>query len=433
MVTGMHLVMTYEPGGVGWRREQSNAEGLLTLDYYASVAKLAESFKLDAVFRADVPYLNPGRIERTAGIGIEPLTLLSAVAAVTRDIGVIGTVSTSFSEPYNVARAFATLDHLSGGRVGWNVVTSAFGERNFGLDELPPQDARYARAAEFVEVARGLWAGWEPDAWTLDRTSGVFADPAKVHALNHRGRFFQVEGPLDIPRSPQGEPVLVQAGASGPGRAFAASFAELIFTAAQSIEQARAFRTDVRALAEGAGRAADDLVVLPGVKTIIAESEREADALNRELRDFIDMDAGRADLEKVMGFVDLSGIGLDERIPAERLAFDETALGRRQSRPALFRRLALEEGYTVRQLIEEQTLSAGHKIVVGVPEAVADLLEEWYRGGAADGFVVIPAVANAPAFLEGVVPILQGRGLFRREYETGTLREHLGFAPRGAE
>lgn len=427
----LRLVMTFEPAGAGWRQPHSNAEGLLTTGYYASVAKLAEHAKLDAVFRHDLPSVDLNKISSTAGIGIEPLTLLSAVAAQTHDIGVIATVSTTFSEPYNVARSLATLDHLSGGRAGWNVVTSSAGERNFNYETLPTQEQRYDRAREFLDVTRRLWASWEPDAWVLDRDRGVFADVAGVRPIHHRGRYFQVEGPLDIPRSPQGEPVLVQAGASDSGRSFAAGFAEVIFTAAQSVEQAVEFRADLRERAAKAGRAPDDLVVLPGFKTIVAETEREVATLNRHLRDLIDVDAGRIDLEKVMGFVDLSGVGLDDTIPAERLAFDESTLRRRQSRPALFRYLALERKYTVRQLIEEQVISSGHYIAAGTPEAIADLLEDWYRRDAADGFVIIPAVANTAAFVEGVVPLLTARGLFRRDYEYGTLRENLGLSARG--
>ncbi|MGA5536841.1 NtaA/DmoA family FMN-dependent monooxygenase [Mycolicibacterium nivoides] len=426
----MHLVMTFEPAGAGWRQQNSNAESLLTLDYYAGVAKQAEEAKLDAVFRHDLPSVDLNRIGSTAGIGIEPLTLLSAVAARTHDIGIIATASTTFSEPYNVARAFATLDHLSAGRVGWNVVTSSAGERNFNYETLPTQQERYSRAQEFIDVTRRLWRSWESDAWVLDRERGVFADIARVKSINHRGQHFKVEGPLDIPRSPQVEPVLVQAGASESGRTFAAQFAELVFTAAQSVEQAAEFRTDMRRRAIQSSRSPDDLVVLPGIKTIIADTGHEVKSLNRQLRDLIDVTAGRADLEKAMGFVDLSGIDLDETIPAERLAFDEQTLRRRQSRPALFRHLAIERKYTLRRLIEEQVISSGHYIAVGTPDTIANLLESWYRSDAADGFVIIPAVANAPAFIDGVVPILKNRGLFRRDYEYGTLRENLGFAAR---
>lgn len=432
MVTerGMRLILTFESGGVGWRHPRSNAENLLNLDYYSGIAAAAEHASIDAIFRADVPYLYPDTIGSTASAGIEPLTLLSAIAARTENIGVIATASTTFKEPYDLARTFATLDHISGGRTGWNMVTSAFGERNFGIEKLPSQEERYARAEEFLAVAKSLWSSWPREALLVDRASGRYADESLVQPIAHSGSHFSVEGPLDIPQSPQGEPVLVQAGSSGVGRGFAARHADVVFTAAQDLVEASEFRNDIRSLARTAGRAPDSILVLPGVKTIVGSTEKAAQNLLSEIRECIDYDEGRHSLEKAMGFVSLSGLSLDETIPSDRLNFASNDLRRRQSRPELFRRLALEKHYTVRELIQEHIISSGHRIVAGSAESVADDLAHWFQLRAADGFIVIPAAANTDAFLEGVVPILQKRGLFRKEYRSSTLRATLGLRGR---
>lgn len=421
----LHLALSYEYGGVGWRRATSDVENLHTLDYYLTAALRAEHHKLDAVFRADTPYLYPESVDVTASANVEAIVLLSAIAARTHRIGVIATASTSFKEPFDIARTLATLDHISGGRAGWNVVTSAFGERNFGIDTLAPQEDRYRRAQEFLDITRRLWRSWEADAVVADRASGRYADPEKIHRIDHVGEFFRVEGPLDIPRSPQGEPVIVQAGASGTGRRFAASNAEVIFTAAQTRDDAIEFRSDIHRIAAEEGRDGLDIRVLPGLRPVVAATEAEARELDDELNSFIDHEAGREAVEKALGFVDLSGVDLDDPVPAERLAGDVRTLQRRQSRPALFRRLAVEERLTLRQLIEVQARTGGHKHIAGTPETIADFIEDWYRAGACDGFIVVPTVANSEEFLDGVVPLLQERGLFRTDYEGTTLREHL--------
>ncbi|MGI6246225.1 MAG: LLM class flavin-dependent oxidoreductase [Pseudochelatococcus sp.] len=416
-------------GGLGaWRLPDSRSGEVTSLDLYSDIARKAEQGRLDAVFRADGPWIDVRRVRSAPSASFDPIPLLSAIAARTERIGVIGTISTTFTDPYNVARQLATLDHLSNGRVGWNLVTSSQGEANFGLDKLPDQLARYARAEEYLSVVRALWDSWDDAAVINDRARGVYADPDKIRPIDHKGEHFSVRGPLNIQRPPQGHPVLVQAGSSEEGRTFASKYAELIFTAAQTLEEAQAFYKDIKQRAQGHGRDPDKIKVLPGIYPYIRDTEENARRFHEEIRDLIDIETGISNLEKTLGGIDLSGLDVDERIPPERLP-DIDSLTRRKSRPALFKSLALDKGYTIRQLIHVQLSSNGHWSIVGTPEQLADGLETWFRERGADGFnLVLPVYipGTIDIIVEEVVPILQKRGLFRREYAGRTLRENLG-------
>lgn len=421
------LWLTYL-SAAGWTDAGSRAEEVNTLEPYSDIAKAAEAAKLDAVIRGDgvsAPRLT--RPDSPHAGSLELLTLLAALAARTERVGLIGTASTTFSEPYNVARQFATIDHLSGGRAGWNIVTSSDGEKNYGLEEIPDQDARYERADEFVDVVEKLWRSWDDDAVVIDRETRRFVDPERVHPIEHAGEHFRVEGPLNVSRSPQGRPVLVQAGNSERGKRFAAEHAEVIFTAQQRLEESAAFVADIRHRLAGAGRDPSPVKILPGVGLYLAETETEALALyDREL-ELIDYDQARASLEDLLGGADLSGLDLDARVPAERFP-DTSRLARRQSRPQIFVDLALRHGYTLRKVLQAVATGYGHGRFVGTPEQAADRFVEWVDRGAADGFVVFPSGGwqTIRLLTEQVVPILRERGRFREEYTGTTLRDHFG-------
>ncbi|MGW4578283.1 NtaA/DmoA family FMN-dependent monooxygenase [Rhodococcus sp. YH1] len=378
------------------------------LDHYTRLARTAEAAKLDVLFAAD------GLTSDTElATKPEPLTLFSALATLTEHIGLVPTVSTTFTAPFNLARQLLSLDHLSGGRVGWNAVTSTAGERNFGDAPLPDHEARYRQGLEHVSVVRALW-----NSWVDDRT----AVP-----IDHHGEFYAVEGPLPLPPSVQQQPVLFQAGSSDDGKAFASAFAEGVYTAQQTLRGAQEFYRDLKARTAAAGRDPRNILVLPGVSTTIGGTEEEARRLDEELFESHYSDASRTALEGQLAGVDLSGLGLDETIPPAWLPTIASVQGR-QSRYGVFRELAVDEGWTVRQLIALQQRSAGHGRIVGTPEQVASRLEQWFVEGGADGYIVMPGQGpgGVEAFTGHVVPILQKRGLFRTEYEADTLRGNLG-------
>jgi FMN-dependent oxidoreductase (nitrilotriacetate monooxygenase family) len=422
----MHLCMFIGSSGNhqgAWRRPGSRVEEIMSLSLFSDVAGWAERGRLDAVLVADLLGLDVPRV-RTDPMGrLEPVTLLAALAARTTHLGLIGSVSTSFYEPFNMARQMASLDHISGGRAAWNIVTSATGEANFGLGGLPSQAHRYARAEEFVNVVTKLWDCWADDAVVIDRAGGTYADPDKVRRIDHVGAHFQVAGPLNVPRSPQGRPVFVQAGSSPEGMTFAARHAEVVFTAQQSLDDSRAFYQRLRGLVTG--RDPDLVKILPGVTPILGATEAEAKATAAELAELIDLDTGLVRLQKWLGGVDLTGLDLDERIPPELLPPVQRMQGR-QSRYAIFKDLA--GTHPLRRLIQIEVSSSGHWTPVGSVEQVADQLAERFLAGACDGFVVIPThlPEGVRMLVDGVVPHLQRRGLFRTDYEGPTLRDHLG-------
>ncbi|MEV4614484.1 LLM class flavin-dependent oxidoreductase [Kitasatospora sp. NPDC049258] len=408
-----------------WRHPRTDPTRTADIAHFQQLAQAAEAAAFDSVFLADgVEARSDG------GWGLishfEPFTLLTALAVVTERVGLIGTVSTGFSEPYNLARQFASLDHISHGRAGWNIVTSA-GDRaaqNFGRDANQEHAVRYRRADEFLRVVTALWDSWEDDALLLDRASGAFADPAKVHEIDHVGEHFRVRGPLNIPRSPQGHPLLVQAGSSDNGRAFAARWAEAVFTAQQTLAEGQAFYTALKRQAADAGRDPAGLKVLPGVVPVLGSTEAEAKALDQELDDLINPERAIGVLSTVLG-VDLSDHPLDAPLPPLPPVAE---INGAKSRFELIRDLAERDGLTLRQLVGRLGGGRGHQVVVGTPEQLADHIEQWFTRGAADGFNIMPPILpdGLTDFVEQVLPILRGRGLFREEYTGHTLREHYG-------
>jgi FMN-dependent oxidoreductase (nitrilotriacetate monooxygenase family) len=409
-----------------WRLPGSYPLANVDIEYFEKLAQLAESVTFDSIFLADSPVLmsEPGR--RPVG-RIEPLTLLTAAARATRRIGLIATASTSYNDPYNLARRFGSLDHVSGGRAGWNIVTTAGDDaaRNFGLDAQPSHAERYARADEFVEVARKLWDSWEDDAIIADQKRGVWASASKIHAIDHHDRFFSVRGPLNLPRSPQGYPLLVQAGSSEDGKDFAARHAEAVFTAQQTLEDGQAFYADLKRRAAIAGRDPAGVKILPGLVPVIGSTEAEACALDAELDQLILAEHARDRLAARFG-LSPAELPLDEPLPDSLPAEDE--IEGAKSRYTLIVEMARREKLTVRQLIGRLGGGRGHRTFAGTPEQIADTIEHWGALGAADGFNIMPAVlpSGFELFAEHVVPILRRRGLIREEYEGATLREHYG-------
>ncbi len=419
MATGHHVA--------AWRHPDVPADAGLDFKHYRHLAQVAEAAKFDALFVADSVAAATGDIASRMARSdhFEPLTLLSALSAVTDHIGLIATATTTYNEPYHVARKFASLDHLSGGRAGWNLVTSdaAAEAQNFGRSEHVGHAERYSRAREFHEVVTGLWNSWADDAFTRDKASGQYYDPARVQVLNHQGEHFSVKGPLNVARSPQGQPVVVQAGSSEVGRDLAAQTAEVVFTAQTSLASAQAFYADIKGRLAAYGRSADSLKIMPGVLIVVAESEVLAREKFESFQDLVEPEVGVALLGRMLGNFDLSGYPLDGPLPALPL----TDSGQR-SRQKLLTELAEREHLNLAQLGRRIAGGRGHYSLIGTPEQVADELQIWFEQGAADGFNVL--VPHLPGGLEDVarllVPELQRRGLFRTEYEGTTLRENLG-------
>lgn len=414
--------------GGTWRRPDSGIEGALGFEYWRRIVQRLEEARFDFFFRGDLLAANPSTDDAFASY-FEPLTHVASLIGVTESIGLVATVSTSFTEPFNLARAMATIDHLSAGRAGWNLVTSGLGAENFGSAPLPNELERYARAEEYLEVVRDLWGSWRSDAVIVDRERGRRFDASRVHAIDHHGAHFDVAGPLNVARSPQSRPVLFQAGGSDRGRQFAASFAEVTFSASPEIEHAIRYRTDMRARRAALGLDPDGLIVMPGTGAVIARTESEVDELKAYIRDQYDLEAGRRSLAAQLGIV-LSDLELDEPIPPERLvgAGEHAARVGRAKVHAVF---AARDGVTLRQVIVESIATGGHWQLFGTPVQIADQLQEWFERGAADGFMLSPGtyMDGLWLFLDEVVPILAERGLVATEYEGGTFRENLGLVP----
>jgi FMN-dependent oxidoreductase (nitrilotriacetate monooxygenase family) len=424
----LHLNLFVSPVGhheAAWRHPDTDVNQMLDFSFFQRLAAKAEAAKLDSIFLADRVATSRSAVQYGAIGGYEPLTLLSALAVVTKRIGLIATVSTSFNEPFNLARRFASLDHLSGGRAGWNIITSGTDAeaRNFNLDQIPEHAARYERAREFLDIATRLWDSWEDGALIRNKETGIYADPAKVHELNHKGEFFSVKGPLNVPRSPQGRPLLVQAGSSQDGRQFAAKHAEAIFTAQQTFESARSFYEDIKQRAMRLGRNSEHVVILPGICPIIGRTEEEAKEKEEKLVELSNPEYSLIMLSNHIGF-DLTGYPLDGPMP--QLPVQEVR--GHQSRTKLIVELAHRENLTLRQLLRQLAGGRGHQTITGTPTQIADTLEHWFLSGAADGFNIMPQLmaGGLEDFLELVVPELQHRGLFRTEYTGSTLRDHYG-------
>lgn len=420
MQTGHHIA--------GWRHPGAQENAGSNFRHYVELARLAEAAKFDAIFFADssgVRSTHLGSLARTARSEFfEPVTLLSALAAVTERIGLIATVSTSFHEPFNVARKFASLDQISGGRVGWNLVTSSSTSEahNFNFEALPDHASRYQRAAEFHDVVLGLWDSWDDDAFPRDKASGIYLDTEKLHVLNHRGDFFKVRGPLNVSRSPQGRPVVVQAGASEAGRELAARTAEVIFVAHQTFDEAKAFYADIKGRLPRYGRDPDEVKIMPGIFPVVGRTQAQAEEKFEQLQSLVDPVVGVALLSSVIGGVDLSGYDVDGPIP------DLPETNGPKSRQHLLVDLARRDKLTIRELYLRIAGARGHQQVIGTPQSIADQLQQWFEEGGADGFnIMAPYFPGGLAdFTELVLPELRRRGLFRTEYEGRTLRDHLG-------
>lgn len=413
-----------------WRHPTAVPDGGHNYDYYLQLAKLAEQGKFDMIFLSDgngvrTHYKNEEELSKQGRmVHFEPITLLSAIAVNTTHIGLTATASTTYNEPFHIARKFASLDHLSNGRAGWNVVTSVTDAeaQNFNLDKQPEHAARYARAREFMEVATGLWNSWEDDAFLYDKQSGVYFDPEKLHILNHKGKYFSVKGPLNIARPPQGHPVIVQAGSSEDGRNFASEWAEVIFTAHQTLQEAQNFYQGIKSEVSNVGRSKDEVVVMPGLFPIVGQTKKEAEEKYQLLQELIDPKVGLGLLTGLLGDVDISMYPVDGPLPELPETEGST------SRQRLVYEKARREGLTIKELYMSIAGGRGHKMIIGTAVEIADVMEEWFRNEAADGFNIMPPYlpGGLEEFVQEVVPELQNRGLFRHDYEGFTLRDHLG-------
>lgn len=427
------LGMFLRPAGhhlAAWRHPNAQADAGVNIARFVEVAKIAERGCFDMLFSADSATANSvfdeNGLRRMAYVAwIEPFTLLAALASVTQHIGLVCTASTTFEEPFSLARKFASLDHVSHGRAGWNLVTSGnhTAALNFSRDEHMAKDQRYIRAREFAEVVMGLWDSWDDDAFERNRESGIFFDPKKMHTLNHVGDHFKVKGPLNVARSPQGRPVLVQAGASDDGKQLAAETAEVVFTATPTIEEGRAFYSDLKSRMAAFGRAPDELKIMPGFFVTVGDTQAEAHEKREVLQRLIHPEVGIALLSQRMG-LDLSDFDVDGPLP--EVPQDKVI----SSRVTLLVDMARRENMTIRQLYTQIAGGRGHYDICGTPEHIADVMQEWFETGAADGFNVMPPVFpdSLSDFVDKVVPELQRRGLYRTRYEGTTLRENLGLS-----
>lgn len=411
----------------GWRHPGAPTDSL-SLQHYVRVLQAAERGLFDMGFLADGVGIRfhdepKGALSHAGGsTHFEPLTLLSALSMVTSNIGLVATASTTYNEPYHIARKFSSLDHISGGRAGWNVVTSVtdMEAQNFNRDKAPGYDVRYDRAAEFVEVVRGLWDSWEDDTFVRDKDSGLYFDPDKVHVLDHNGPHFQVRGPLNTTRAPQGHPVIVQAGASEQGRELAAATADVVYAASPSMEHARAYYADVKRRMDRYGRTPDELKIMPGFMAVPGASRAEAEEKYAELQELVHPLVGLGALANYLG--DLSDYPLDGPLP------DQVPNQRMHSRGRIFIDIARRDGLSIRDLYLSIAGGNGHYRLIGTPKDIVDEMQAWVGAEAADGFNILPTwlPGGLEDVVDQVVPELQRRGMFRTAYEGRTLRENLG-------
>lgn len=430
----MSLGLFLRPTGhhiAAWRHPEANTDG--SFQHFSEMARIAEEACFDLLFCADIATLWEGSNESLCRLGtiarIDPFTLLSGLGAVTGRIGLVCTASTTYDEPFHVARRFASLDYATGGRAGWNLVTSAHEAeaRNFGRDMHLPKDQRYRRAREFAQVVRGLWDSWEPDAFKREKESALFFDPKKLHVLNHKGEYFKVQGPLNVPPSPQHHPIMVQAGASEDGRELAAETADVIFTACTSIEDAKSFYSDVKERLGGHNRAPEDIKIMPGLNFIVGETNEEAQAKHEQLQDLIPPAVGLKMLSHYMGY-DLTSFSENDQLPE----ISETKVGK-VTRADLLADLARRENLNIKQLYQRVAGGRGHYQIVGTPHEIVDMMQDWFENQAADGFNIMPSVypSGLLDFVRHIIPELRRRGLFKASYHGATLRENLGLrAPR---
>ncbi len=406
-----------------WRHPNAVADAAINLDYYRQLTRKAEAAKLDFVFFGDGLYISekshPNFLNR-----FEPLTLLAALAMVTTHIGLAATLSTSYSDPYTVARQFASIDHISNGRAGWNIVTSPLegSALNYSKPEHPEHDLRYRMAHEYLEATKGLWDSWEDDAFVRNKETGVFIDAAKMHRVNHKSEFFSVQGPLNISRSKQGRPVLIQAGSSEAGKEFAARVADAVFTGQASLEQGVAFYQDVKRRAAKYGRQPDEILIMPGCSPIVGQTPEEAEHKYQEIASLVEIGDALNYLGRYFNDLDFTQFELDDQFP------DLGDFGRNgwESTTDRIKQLAREETLTLRQMALRST-TPKHAFI-GTPTHIADTMQAWFEAGAADGYILSGAVLpdGLTDFIDYVLPILKERGLFRTEYEADTLHGNLG-------
>jgi len=408
----------------GWKHPDAEPERDLDIDKYVELAQLAESGLIDSLFMAD-NYSGTGR-------RLEPFTLLSALAAVTSRIGLIGTVSTTYNDPFHVARKFASLDYLSKGRAGWNIVTGHSPEDGNNITKwggYPEPSKRYEIGDEFVEVTKQLWDSWDEDEGRGTDERNLKINHTNIHEIDFKGSYYQVKGPLNIPRPPQGYPVLVQAGSSESGKELAAKHAEVIFTAQQTLGAAQEFYTDVKSRLAKYGRRTDELLIMPGLGAIVGETEAEAKDLEEELFSLLNL---KNSLKQASRFfsVDLSEYDLDDPVPLDKVRLDDNRIGGITSRREVVLDAVRREGMTIRQFVNRSAGGHGHVTYRGSYIQAADFIETWLRERGADGFNLLPQVVpySMETFVKKVIPELQNRGIFRTEYEGTTLRENLGLA-----
>lgn len=410
-----------------WRHPDAQPGAASDFNHFLHVARTAEAAKFDMVFLADGIGIRakdepPGSLCRSAQTAeLEPLTLLSALAPMTSRIGLVATASTTYNEPFHIARKYASIDKISGGRAGWNIVTSWSDAeaQNFNRDSHLDYSTRYERAAEFVEVVKGLWDSWDADAFVHDKQTGIFFDSAKLHVLNHQGKHFKVKGPLSVARSPQGRPILVQAGASEAGMEIAASSAEVVYAVPHDLDTGRSYYADLKQRVARQGRSPEGLKILPGITPFIGRTEAEAREKFDLLNALVAPELGLSYLYGQMG--DLSAYPLDGPVP-------EPNDPKVRSIANNLLKLARRDNLTIRQLYTTIAAGFGSRIVIGTPTQIADEMEAWVAAGAADGFNICPPALpmGLEEFAAMVVPELQRRGMFRTEYKGSTLREHLG-------
>jgi FMN-dependent oxidoreductase (nitrilotriacetate monooxygenase family) len=417
----------------GWRHPDAVTTSDMDFREYVHLTRLAEEYKYDTIFFQDTAAVNGSRALARGDftrarlpriVKLEPTALLAALAALTTHIGLVATATTTYNEPYNIARRFSAIDHISGGRAGWNLVTSQIEDeaQNFGYDEHVPHAERYARAAEFYDVVTGLWDSWEDGALLRDKASGHYIDRDKIHFLDHVGEHFKVKGPLNITRSPQGWPVVAQAGSSEAGRELAAKTADVIFTAQTKLEEAQAFYADVKGRTARYGRTPDDIKIMPGITPVLGRTMEEAREKYEELQALLPDDLALQSLSHISGGLDLTKFPLDGPLP------DLPPSNAAKARQALVVKTARERNMTLREIARHTAAGTGHRVLVGTAEYMADELESWLKRDAADGFNVICNHYPKPfeEFTRAVVPELQRRGIFRADYEATTLRGHLG-------
>lgn len=427
----MRLGAFFHPTGnhVGaWLDKGAQIDAGTNFQHYVQLAQTAEKAKFDLIFFADAIATRDGNLQALRRwpqymAYFDPVTLLAGIAAVTRNIGLVATATTSFNEPYHVARKYASLDHISGGRSGWNVVTSSNASEafNFGRDQHYGHTERYERADEFVKVVKGLWDSWDDDAFVRDRESSLYFHPDKLHFLNHKDKHFSVRGPLNVARPPQGYPVIFQASASDTGKELAAQIAEVIFTPLHDLEHAQKFYRELKDHAARYGRTDDDLVVMPGLNVVVAESEADADEKIKYLQSLIHPDVGKELLSTALGGIDLSDCDVDEPLPDHIISQEERKNNSRVS-------YMFKGKPTLRQMYENFGTGRGQRTIKGTPTAIVDQMEKWFLSRAVDGYLIQPPIlpASLDEFVEKIVPELQNRGLFRTEYTGSTLRENLG-------